>query len=158
MYGMPTALRDELRQRKPFASLQEEAFLNLGRTATALQDAVEQTLKPHGVTIAQYNVLRILRGAGADGLCRNDIRDRLISRMPDVTRLLDRMEEAGLVTRVRSTEDRRLVTTQLTRQGRRLVDALDEPIAAEHQRRLGHLTSTQLRTLIELLTLAREHA
>lgn len=153
---MPTARRDALRQRTPFARLQQEAYLDLVRTAAALQDSVERTLKGYGITIAQYNVLRILRGAGTDGLCRNEIRDRLITRMPDVTRLLDRMEEAGLVTRVRSAADRRLVTTHLTRQGRRLVDSLDEPVSAEHQRRLGHLTGAQLRSLIALLTLARE--
>jgi DNA-binding MarR family transcriptional regulator len=84
------------------------------------------------------------------------VRDRLISRMPDVTRLLDRMEAAGLVIRARSTEDRRLVSTRLTARGRDLVDSLDRPVAAEHQRRLGHLSKGQLRTLADLLTLARQ--
>ena len=153
---MVVNLREELRQRRPFTSLQQEAFLNVERTEAVLHDAFERMLKPYGVSATQYNALRILRGAGPEGLCRNEIRDRLITRMPDVTRLLDRMEEAGLVTRVRSSEDRRLVTTQLTERGRQLVDKLDAPVAAEHQRRLGHLTSKQLRTLIELLTLARQ--
>ena len=152
---MSTSLREEIRQRKPFASLYEEAFLNLGRTSAELQDALEQVLKAHGVTAAQYNVLRILRGAGTEGLCRNEIRDRLINRMPDVTRLLDRMEEAELVVRVRHSEDRRMVSTQLTRQGRKLVDALDAPVAEEQQRLLGHLSNAQLRTLVDLLTQAR---
>ena len=155
---MPSDLRRDLRQRKPFASLYQEAFLNLARTETVLRDAMERVLKPHGLALTQYNVLRMLRGAGTEGLCRNEIRDRLITRMPDVTRLLDRMEEAGLVSRVRSTEDRRLVHTQLTRRGRELVDALDDAVAAEHERQLGHLSAEQLRTLIELLTLARERA
>lgn len=152
---MTSALRDELRQHKPFNSLHQEAFLNLGRTAMVLMDDFEQMLKPYGISATQYNVLRILRGAGAEGLCRNEIRDRLLSRMPDVTRLLDRMEEAKLVMRVRSTEDRRLVTTMLTSHGRKLVDALDEPVRREHEKRLGHLSTGQLRSLIELLTLAR---
>ena len=155
---MTPDLRDELHQRKPFASLQQEAQLNLARTEAVLQAAFEQVLKPHGISAAQYNVLRILRGAPADGLCRNEIRDRLLTRMPDVTRLLDRMEEAKLVVRVRSTEDRRLVATRLTMRGRDLVDRLDEPVAAEHQRRLGHLTAAQLRTLTELLTLVHQQA
>ena len=156
--AMTTSLRDELRQRKPFHSLQQEAYLNLGRTAAMLHDALEQTLKPYGISATQYNVLRILRGASPDGLCRNEIRDRLLTRMPDVTRLLDRMEEAGLVMRTRGTEDRRLVSTMLTSRGRKLVDALDGPVDEEHERRLGHLSKAQLRSLIELLTLARQPA
>ena len=153
---MPTDLLDELRQRKPFISLAQEAHLSVARTEARLLDGLEQVLRPHGIGVTQYNVLRILRGAGADGLCRNDVRDRLLTRMPDVTRLLDRMEKAGLVLRERDTADRRLVTTRLTEQGRALVDALDGPVAEEHQRRLGHLTEEQLRTLSELLSAARE--
>lgn len=155
---MTLDLRHDLRQRKPFTSLQQEAWLNLARTEAVLHAAFEQVLKPHDISAAQYNVLRILRGAAADGLCRNEIRDRLLTRMPDVTRLLDRMEEAGLVIRVRSTEDRRLVATRLTTRGKDLVDRLDEPVATEHKRRLGHLTANQLRTLIKLLALARQQA
>lgn len=152
---MTPALRDELQQRKPFGSLYQEAQLNLGRTQAVLADAFDRMLKPFGISGTQYNVLRILRGAEANGLCRNEIRDRLITRMPDVTRLLDRMEEAGLVSRARDEDDRRLVTTRLTALGRELVDRLDAPVEAEHRRALGHLSESQLRTLIELLTLAR---
>lgn len=152
---MPTDLQEELRQRRPFQSQQEEAMLNVVRTSAVLQDAFEELLKPYGLTSTQYNVLRILRGADATGLCRNELRDRLLTRMPDVTRLLDRMEEIGLVVRERDTVDRRLVTTQLTRQGRRLVDDLDAAVASEHQRCFGHLSKSQLTTLIQLLTLAR---
>ena len=153
---MTPALRDELRQRKPFRSLEQEAHLNIVRTAAVLADAFEQMLKPAGITGAQYNVLRILRGAEGDGLCRNELRDRLLTRMPDVTRLLDRMEEAGLVARARDAEDRRLVTTRITARGRRVVDELDAAVAKEHRRRLGHLDADQLGTLIELLTLSRQ--
>ena len=153
---MSSDLREQLRQRKPFESLQQEAYLNLARTEALLSDALEQVLKPYGISGTQYNVLRILRGAESNGLCRYEIRDRLITRMPDVTRLLDRMEDAGLVTRVRGSEDRRLVSTRLTKAGRELVDSLDEPVNEEHRRRLGHLSDAQLRTLIELLGLARE--
>lgn len=155
---MATDLRDDLRQTRPFPSLAAEAFLNLGRTDALLRDAMERVLKPHGLALTQYNVLRMLRGAAPDGLCRNEIRDRLLTRMPDVTRLLDRMEAAGLVTRGRSTADRRLVNTQLTARGRELVDHLDDLVAAEHERQLGHLSADQLQHLIQLLTLARQRA
>ncbi len=152
---MTPDLRTELRQRKPFASLQQEAQLNIVRTGNLLTDSFERLLKPHGITGTQYNVLRILRGAGPDGLCRNEVRDRLLSRMPDATRLLDRMEEAGLVTRSREGGDRRLVTTRITEKGRRLVDHLDDVVEEEHQRQLGHLSEKQTRKLIKLLTLVR---
>ena len=153
---MTLTLRAELQQRKPFNSLEQEATLNIARTEAALREPLEEVLKGAGVSLTQYNVLRILRGAGPEGLTRNEIRDRLINRMPDVTRLLDRMEEAGWVSRVREVDDRRCVATHLTRSGRSLVDSLDAPVQAEHARRLGHMTKTQLRTLIDLLSLARE--
>ena len=153
---MTPDLRTEIRQARPFASPEQEAHLNIGRTDAVLSDALERMLKPFGISGTQYNVLRILRGAGPEGLCRNEVRDRLLTRMPDVTRLLDRMEDAGLIVRTRSTEDRRLVSTRLTTRGRELVDSLDAPVAAEHRRRLGHLSEQQLRTLVELLTLARQ--
>jgi len=152
---MPRSLRDDIRQNKPFKSLHEEAALNVVRTSATMADAAEELLKPHGISSTQYNVLRILRGAEPTGLCRNELRDRMLTRMPDVTRLLDRMEEAGLVVRARDNDDRRLVSTRITAAGRRIVDGLDAPMSALHQRRLGHLTSEQLSKLIELLTLAR---
>lgn len=156
MDTLATTLRDELHQYKPFTSPQQEAFLNIARTQALLFDAFEKLLRPYGISLTQYNVLRVLRGAEPDGLCRNEVRERLLSRMPDVTRLLDRMEEAGLISRVRDSADRRQVTTRLTKQGRQLVDKLDAPVTEEHQRRLGHLTQAQLRTLIDLLTLVRQ--
>jgi DNA-binding MarR family transcriptional regulator len=152
---MSPALQEELKQTKPFRTLRQEAQLNLVRTANVLSDSFEQMLKPHGITGTQYNVLRILRGAEPDGLCRNEVSQRLLNRMPDATRLLDRMEEAGLVTRERSTTDRRLVTTRITKKGRQLVDSLDDAADAQHEKSLGHLTEQQLRTLIKLLTMAR---
>jgi DNA-binding MarR family transcriptional regulator len=153
---MSNDLQAALQQQKPFPSLAEEAFLNLSRSQSVLQSPLEDVLKPFGITGAQYNVLRILRGSGPQGLCRNEIRDRLVTRMPDVTRLLDRMEEAGLVLRARDSEDRRLVATRLTAAGRELVDQLDGPIGEVHQRQMGHLSESQLRQLIELLTLVRK--
>jgi DNA-binding MarR family transcriptional regulator len=152
---MSPALQDEIKQNKPFRTLRQEAQLNLVRTANILSDAFEQMLKPHGITGTQYNVLRILRGAEPDGLCRNDVSQRLLNRMPDATRLLDRMEESGLVTRERSTTDRRLVTTRITKKGRQIVDSLDEAADDQHEKALGHMNEEQLRTLIRLLELAR---
>ena len=152
---MPTTLRDELRQEKPFRSLREEAMVSIARTEAVVREGLERVLAPRGLSMTQYNVLRILRGAGKDGLCRNEIGERLISRMPDVSRLLDRMEAAGLVSRVRSTEDRRLVNTTLTTAGRRLVDDLDAAVTEAHDAQLGHMTRDQLRTLVDLLELAR---
>ena len=152
---MPSVLQDELRQSRPFASLEQEATLGIERTAAVLRHGIAESLRPHGVTPAQYNVLRILRGAGRGGLCRHEISDRLVTQVPDVTRLLDRMETAGLVTRERSEEDRRLVTTRITDAGLALLARLDEPMLALHARQLSHLTPDQLRTLIDILALAR---
>jgi DNA-binding MarR family transcriptional regulator len=148
-------LQEQIQQRRPFASLEQEAYLNLVRTAAELTDGMERLLRPAGVSLPQYNVLRILRGAESGGLCRNEVRDRMLTRMPDMTRLLDRMEAAGLVSRSRDAADRRLVTTRITAEGRRVLEALEEPVAEEHRRRLGHLSRTQLEDLIELLTRAR---
>ncbi len=155
---MSLDLRAELKQAKPFGNLREEAHVSVARTAAVLHDAFERILKPHGLSAAQYNVLRILRGAGDEGLCRYEVRERMVTRMPDVTRLLDRLEDAGLITRLRGTEDRRLVSTRLTKKGRHLVADLDGEVAAEHSRRLGHLSDRQLQSLIDLLALAREGA
>ena len=151
---MPYELRQTARQ-KSSTNLPQEAYIALARAGAALTDGLDKVLGPHGLSLTQYNVLRILRGAGQDGLCRNEIAQRLITRMPDVTRLLDRMEAADLVSRVRSTEDRRLVNTTLTKAGRDLVDDLDTAITRVHKAQLGHLKDTELRTLIELLNRAR---
>jgi DNA-binding MarR family transcriptional regulator len=153
---MPATLRDDIRQKKPFKSSHEEALLNLIRTSATLTDALDLVLKRHGISSTQYNVLRILRGAEPSGLCRNELRDRMLTRMPDMTRLLDRMEEGGLVTRSREGEDRRMVLTRITKQGRKLVDELDGPVSKLHRSKLGHLTDGQLRALSDLLTLARQ--
>ena len=148
-------LRDEIKQRRPFGSAEQEAQLNLERTAAVLGHAFADALKRYGITPTQFNVLRILRGAGSEGLCRNEVRDRMIAQVPDVTRLLDRLEEAGLVERERLTTDRRQVATRITDKGLALLAELDEPVATMHKRALGHMTPEQLATLTELLTIAR---
>jgi DNA-binding MarR family transcriptional regulator len=153
---MSPSLQQELRQSKPFSSLQQEAYLSVVRTTSMLTDQVEDLLKPHGITGTQFNVLRILRGAGEGGLCRNELRDRMLTRMPDMTRLLDRMEEAGLVTRARERDDRRMVLTRITKRGRELLQELDRPVSELHREQLAGLTDPQLRSLIDLLTKLRE--
>jgi DNA-binding MarR family transcriptional regulator len=153
---MSPGLQQDLKQKKPFRSLQQEAYLSVVRTSTALTDAMEDLVKSRGISATQYNVLRILRGSDAEGLCRNALRDRMLTRMPDMTRLLDRMEEAGLVVRVREGEDRRMVMTRITQKGRQLLEDLDAPVMALHRKQMAGLTDAQLRSLSDLLTLVRD--
>lgn len=153
---MPKRLRDEIRQTKPFSSPEQEAYLSLGRTWAVLDHAFSEALKPHGITTTQYNVLRILRGAGATGLCRAAVMERMISKVPDATRLLDRMEAASLIERERDEADRRFVTTRITPRGLALLAELDEPVQELHRRHLGVLRKAELRTLIAALEQVRE--
>ena len=152
---MPSRLLDEIKQSKPFTSPAQEAYLSIERTSAVLGHAFAEFVKPFGITPTQFNVLRILRGAGEAGLCRHEIRDRLVAQVPDVTRLIDRLVEMGLVTRERDGEDRRLVTARITPAGLRLLAELDEPVREFDQQTLGHLTSEQVRSLVELLAIAR---
>lgn len=152
---MITRLADEIKQSKPFPTVEQEALLSIERTAAVLGHAVADALKPYGVTPTQYNMLRILRGAGSSGLCRNEVMSRLVARVPDVTRLLDRLADMGLVQRQRDARDRRIVTATITRAGLRLLQRLDQPIIEITGRQLAHMSETQLRTLIDLLALAR---
>jgi len=152
---MPSRLREEIKQTKPFATLEQEAMLSIQRTDAVLTYSIIEALKPFDITPTQYNVLRILRGARPAGLCREDIRLRLVAQVPDVTRLLDRMEQAGMVGRERDTEDRRLVTTRITAKGLRLLEDLDAPLKKAHEGQFGHMSKTELRTLIALLAKAR---
>jgi len=149
-------LRDEIKQNKPFTSLEQEAQLNIVRTGAVLMDDVEQLLRPYGITATQYNVLRILRGSEPGGLCRNELRDRMITRMPDMTRLLDRMEDAGLVARTREDEDRRMVRSRITAAGLKLLDDLEDVVLSGHKRRFENMNAEQIQTLIDLLTLIRQ--
>jgi len=149
-------LQAELKQNKPFRSLKEEAHLSIQRTAALLEHAFESALKSHRITGTQYNVLRILRGSEPTGLCRNEVGARLVRQVPDVTRLLDRLEEAKLISRHRGGNDRRYVMTRITKAGLRLLDQLDQIINETHDEQLGHLDETQLRKLITLLAAVRE--
>jgi DNA-binding MarR family transcriptional regulator len=131
-------------------SVEEEALLSIARTAAVLGTPPE-ALKPFKLTTTQYNVLRILRGAGDPGLCRNEVGQRLVTKVPDVTRLLDRMEAAGLIVRQRGGDDRRFVATRITEKGLKLLDKIDRELPAIHGRQLGHVGQKRLRELIALL-------
>lgn len=147
---MSSQLRDEIKQERPFSGPEQEAFLSLGRTWAALEHAFSEALKPHGITPTQYNVLRILRGAGDSGLCRREIWERLIANVPDVTRLLDRLEAHGFIRRERKSSDRRFVTTRITEEGLELLSRLDEPVEELHRQHFRDLEEEELRQLIEL--------
>ena len=152
---MSGKLAKEIKQTKPFSSVAEEAILNIQRTAAVLAQQFSETLKPHGLSETQYNVLRILRGAGAAGLACQEIGERMIARDPDTTRLLDRLEGRRLIERARSTEDRRVVVTRITGEGLKLLSTLDQEARDLPRRILGHLGEKRLRVLIGLLERAR---
>src|SRR5512147_3192394 len=121
-------LAREIRQNKPFATREEEAVLNLVRTHESLQQRLVEFLKPFGLTLTQYNMLRILRGAGLEGVTCSQATERMLTPDPDITRLLDRMESNGLIRRDRSKEDRRVVITRITDHGLELVNRIDAPL------------------------------
>ncbi len=150
-----TGLRAEIQQERPFGSLEQEVFLNLMRTAAALEHAFEDGLAPYGVTATQYNVLRILRGAGDGGLCRNEVNARMIAPVPDATRLLDRLEARGYVERHREADDRRFVRARISDAGLDLLERMERPVAELHEAHLGHLSASELRHLNTLLERAR---
>src|SRR5271157_2893757 len=122
---MARGLQGELKQKVPFRSREQEAYLSLLRTADALQSSVEARLKEFGLTGTQYNALRILRGAGAEGLACSEVGERMITRDPDITRLLDRLQKLGLVERARGKRDRRVVYGKITAAGLKLLRELD---------------------------------
>ncbi len=152
---MTPQLRDEIKQKRPFDSPQQVAYLNVQRTASVLGRGPSEVLRRSGLTPTQYNVLRILRGADGPLTC-SEVGERMIALDPDVTRLLDRLEEKELVRRERSTEDRRVVVSEITEKGREIVDDLDEPVAQLHAKQLGHMGEEKLRTLTALLEEARQ--
>jgi DNA-binding MarR family transcriptional regulator len=149
------SLKDEIKKAKPFDSLEQEAFLNLARTCDLLASESAAVLKAVGISPPQYNVLRILRGAGESLAC-GEIADRMITRDPDMTRLLDRLEKRGLVSRCREQKDRRVVAARVTDAGLKLLADLDPQILAAHAKQLGHMSGDDLKQLIALLEAARK--
>jgi len=152
---MPSKLQDEIKQAKPFKSAQEELWLNLARTTAMASHVIEHGLRQHGLSATQYNVLRILRGAGAQGLCQYEIGDRLVAQVPDVPRIVDRMEKAGWVHRQRGMSDRRIVMASLTPAGMELVGSLDQPVLEMIGAIFAGLEDSQVETLNDLLVAAR---
>jgi MarR family transcriptional regulator, organic hydroperoxide resistance regulator len=131
--------------------IEDQVFVAILKTADALSAQAEQLIKTSGLTGAQYNVLRILRGAGPDGLPCNGISERMISRDPDMTRMLDRMEARQWITRERQKEDRRVVKAHITEEGLKLLKKLDAPVRELHKNQFKHMSATRQKTLLELV-------
>ena len=148
-------LQHELKKKRPFESPEEEATLNIVRTSDQLQIRGARLLREHGLTPSQYNVLRILRGEGKP-LPILEIASRTIAVVPGITGLIDRLEKAGFVHRLRCEKDRRVIYVALTDQGTKALADLDEPLLALHGKLMGHLSQGDLKDLIRLLEKLRE--
>jgi DNA-binding MarR family transcriptional regulator len=149
--GVGSRLKDEIKQTKPFSSLQEEALLNIRRTSGFLEHSTHQMFKGHDLTESQYNVLRILRGAGAGGLRCSEIGERMISRDPDITRLLKRLELRGLVERRPDTCDRRVIHIRISEAGSRVLKQLDPVVETATSELVAHMNKERLGLLIDLM-------
>jgi DNA-binding MarR family transcriptional regulator len=153
---MTPTLQEEIRQSKPFASLQQEVLLNIARTAAVLGHRMEQLFRPFGLTPTQYNVLRIIAGAGPEGISQCDIASRLVAETPDVPRLLKRTETAGLIRRSPSSTDKRVLRVHVTSAGSRLLQQIASQVDTMTAEFFPHLTAKELRALNELLNASRE--
>lgn len=151
----PTDLRDELRQTRPFRSKGQEAFLALLRTTDLAKHRFTDLFEAEGVTFQQYNVLRILRGAGEQGLPTLEVGERMIERTPGVTRIVDRLEKKGWVSRDRGVKDRRRVWCRITTEGLSLLDRLDDPVDATDEAIFSSLDTDELDELVRLLNTLR---
>ncbi|MFZ0481052.1 MAG: MarR family transcriptional regulator [Terriglobales bacterium] len=152
---MARGLQAELKQNVPFRSREQEAYLSLLRTSDALEAIVESKLKEFGLTGTQYNALRILRGAGAEGLPCSEIGERMITHDPDITRLLNRLQKRALVIRARAKNDRRVIYGKITPAGLKLLREMDEPVEKHGREMLKHMGQEKLAQLIELLESVR---
>jgi DNA-binding MarR family transcriptional regulator len=148
-------IRHEIRQSRPFATRGQEAIVTLLRTADVVKRVIATSLEPQGLTLQQYNVLRILRGAGAEGLPTLEVGERMIEQAPGVTRLLDRIEAKGLVARERCPRDRRQVTCRITAAGLALLARLDRPVLEADAACFATLSANELEKLIQLLDAVR---
>jgi DNA-binding MarR family transcriptional regulator len=147
---MAGRLKQEIKQRKPFSGVEEEVVLAILRTADLVAVPMNEVLKPANLSVSQYNVLRILRGAG-EGLPCGEISERMVRRDPDLTRLLDRLEARGLVSRERDARDRRVVLASITPEALKLLEQLDDPVEASLRQSLAHVPKARLKTLLEIL-------
>jgi DNA-binding MarR family transcriptional regulator len=153
---MPSRLQAEIKQTKPFPRRSSEALLSVLRTAALLEHQLNEVLRPYGITDLQYNVLRILRGAGPTGLCGREISERLVSKVPDVSRLLDRMEGMQLLRRERDDTDRRHVTARITPKGLRVLDEATPDLEAFERERFSNLDAERLQQIIDGLADVRD--
>ncbi|MDX2016157.1 MAG: MarR family transcriptional regulator [Planctomycetota bacterium] len=153
--GTPLSpLARELGKREPFDLAEQELFLNIARTASDVSAPVERLFEPHGLSSSTYNILRILRGRGEAMPC-SKLGEQLVARVPDTTRLIDRLEKLGLAKRERSPDDRRVVLVRITRAGLDVLAKLDEPLRDLHRKQFAHLTPAQIDKLNALLVQAR---
>ncbi len=149
-------LAGEIGKRRPFTSRTQEAHLNIIRTADRRNDGAKRVFRAHGLSRSLYNALRITAAAASAGIPVRTIAEDMIVREPDISRLVDRLEEAGLVERRRSTKDRRVVRVRATRAGIAKAKSLIAPLAELYDARLGHLSANQLDTINDLMVRARE--
>jgi DNA-binding MarR family transcriptional regulator len=152
---MAKKLQAEIKQKAPFTSIEQEVYLNLLRTADAISQPVEKLLRAFGLSGTQYNVLRILRGAGNRGLTCGETAERMVTHDPDITRLLDRLEKRKLITRSRDARDRRVVTARITGNGLKLLGTLDKPVAELGHILFRHMARQDLKRLLSLLEKVR---
>ncbi len=150
-----SAVAREIMQSKPFASVAEEAVIGLVRTADVVRRRLGGVIEPEGITVQQYNVLRILRGARERGLPTLEIAERMIEHAPGITRMIDRLIAKELVVRERCAEDRRVVYCAITEEGRRMLARLDDPVRQADGAALDALTEEDLLQLITLLDAVR---
>ncbi len=150
-----TSLQHEIRQNRPFASLEQEVFLNLVRTTGILEAPLRSLLHGEGLRPSHYNILRILRGQDGGCLSCSAIGERMVTRVPDVTRLVEKLAAKGLVERRRCPEDGRKVLVSLTGAGAAVLGRLEEPVNRLHASSLAHMSEKELLLLVSLLTKAR---
>jgi DNA-binding MarR family transcriptional regulator len=150
-----TSVQSEIRQSRPFRSKKQEATIALLRTASVVGRALARVLEPWKLSLAQYNALRIIRGAGTGGIATLAIRERMIEEGTTITRILDRLEEAGYIERERSTPDRRQVVCRATEAGAKLLDKIDPLVDAADEEAVATLDARQLGELIDLLDTVR---
>jgi len=151
-----SAVGKEIHQRKPFATIEEELLVSLLRTTDVLHERFEQLIRPFNISMTQYNVLRILRGAEPEGCTCGEVGERMIAREPDVTRLLERMEKSGLIKRMRDSADRRVVVTRISSSGLKLLDEM-EPKLRELDGLMQPMGERKIKTTLRLLDEVREH-
>ena len=151
---MPPTLRDELKKRGPFASLEQEATLAIMRTSDLLENRIARLLREHGLTLSQYNVLRILRGEGKPLPCL-EVADRMIQVAPAITRVVDQLLTSGFITKCQSENDRRVYMLELTAAAKKLLKKLDQPVLDLHASLFADVKQADARALVRILEVIR---